>query len=112
MRPNASGTLTFSFMTNSIEIVIAQTKKTAGDKIADIVGGTDTTKRCLKAGITDELHIDIIPVLLIYAMQLIKAIGTEQARLERPKVMALPAVSSHLRFRVFIQDVNLSMPNP
>ena len=99
-RPKESGTLTFTFVTDGIESAIGQAKATTGDKEIAVIGGASTAQQCLKAGLADELHIDIMPVLLGDGLRLFEVIGTEQIRLERIKVMELPAGRTHLRYRV------------
>ena len=47
-----------------------------------------------------QLHIDIMPVLLCSGLRLFEHTGTEQIRLERRKVVELPAGRTHLRFNI------------
>jgi len=54
----------------------------------------------LKAGLAGELHVDIMPVFLYNGLRPFEEIGAESIRLDRIKVMELPAGRTHLRFRV------------
>ncbi len=98
--PKQTGKLTFTFVTDGIESAIRQAKMAAGDKDVVVIGGASTAQQCLRAGLANELHIDIMPVLLCDGLRLFEDIGTEQIQLERMKVMESPAGRTHLRFRV------------
>ena len=98
--PKETSKLTFTFVTESIESAIGQAKAAAGDKDIAVIGGASTAQQCIKVGLADELHIDIMPVLLCGGLRPFEDIGTEQIQLERLTVMELPAGRTHLRFRV------------
>ena len=99
-QPKETGNLTFTFVTDGIESAIGQAKAAAGDKDITVVGGASTTQQCLKAGLVDELHIDIMPVFLGGGLRPFEDTDPEQIQLERMKVMALPNGRTHLSFRV------------
>ena len=99
-RPKQTSQLTFTFVTDGIESAISQAKVAAGDKDVVVIGGASTAQQCLSAGLADELHVDIMPVLLSAGLRLFEAIGTEQIRLRRMKVLELPAGRTHLRFEI------------
>ncbi len=98
--PKETDRLTFIFVTDGMESAIRQAKAAAGDKDVVVIGGANTEQQCLRAGLVDELHIDIMPVLLCGGLRLFEDISTEQIQLERLKVMELPAGRTHLRFRI------------
>lgn len=56
--------LKFTFVTDGIERAVEQAKAAAGDKNVVIVGGADTARQSLAAGLVDEFELDIMPVLL------------------------------------------------
>lgn len=56
--------MTLTFVTAGIESAIEQAKAAAGDRQVTVVGGAQTARQCLRAGLVDELHIGIVPVLL------------------------------------------------
>jgi len=98
--PKQTDQLRFTFATDGIESAISQAKVAAGHKDVTVIGGASTMQQCLSAGLADELHIDIMPVLLNGGLRLFEAIGTEQIRLERMKVLELPTGRTHLRFGI------------
>jgi len=98
--PKENENLTFTFVTEGIEAAISQAKQAAGGKDVTLIGGASTAQQALRAGLVDELHIDIMPVLLCGGLRLFEALGTEQIRLERMAVVELPAGRTHLRFRI------------
>jgi dihydrofolate reductase len=83
---------------DGIESAIRQAKKAAGDKNV-AVATPSITQQCLKAGLLDEIHIDLAPVLLGQGLHLFEHLGIEPIELENIKVVEAPGVT-HLGFRV------------
>ena len=54
----------FHFVTDGIESALEQARAAAGDKDVKIGGGVSTVRQYLKAGLIDELHLAIAPVVL------------------------------------------------
>jgi dihydrofolate reductase len=98
--PKENDRLTFTFVTDGIESAVALAKAAAGDKDVNIIGAASTAHQCLKAGIADELHIDIMPILLCSGLRLFEDMDMESIRLERMKVVELPSGRTHMRFRI------------
>jgi len=98
--PKENNQLTITFVTDGIENAIQQAKSAAGDKDVTVIGATSTAQQCLRTGLTDELHIDIMPVLLCAGLRLFEDIDMAQILLERVQVVELPAGRTHLEFRV------------
>jgi dihydrofolate reductase len=98
--PKQTDQLTFTFVTNGIQSAIQQATAAAGDKEVNIIGAASTAQQCLKAGLADELHVDIMPVLLGDGLRVFEGLDTESIQLERIKVMELPGGRTHLRFRI------------
>lgn len=98
--PRETDELTFTFVTDGIESTIQQAKAAAGDKDVNVIGATSTARQCLHAGLADELHVDIMPVLLGGGLRSFEGAGAEQIQLERIKVMELPQGRTHLEFRI------------
>jgi dihydrofolate reductase len=98
--PKESEDLTFTFITNGIESAIRQAKVAAGDKDVNIIGAASTAQQCLQAGLADELHVDIMPVLLGDGLRVFEDLGPESIQLERINVMELPGGRTHLQFRI------------
>lgn len=89
----------FTFVTEGgIEAAVEQARKIAGDKSIG-VGGADITRQCLKAGLLDEIGIDLVPVLLGSGVRLFEHLGIEPIELECTSASNAPGVT-HLKFRV------------
>src|ERR671910_878550 len=56
-------------------------------------------QQCLRAGLLDEVHVDVVPVLLGDGVRLFDHLGTEHIELERTGLIADPDVT-HMTFRV------------
>ena len=61
--PMAGGTV-FHFVTEGIEAALEKAKAAAGGKDVRLGGGVATIRQYLKAGLIDELHLALRPVLL------------------------------------------------
>ncbi|HEY9130672.1 MAG TPA: dihydrofolate reductase family protein [Dyella sp.] len=59
----AGGTV-FHFITDGIESALAQAKEAAGGRNIRIGGGVDTVRQYLRAGLIDDMHLAVRPVLL------------------------------------------------
>lgn len=58
------GGTVFHFVTEGIEVALERARKAAGDLDIRIGGGAETVRQYLKAGLIDELHIAVSPVML------------------------------------------------
>lgn len=58
------GGTTFHFVTGGIHEALERAREAAGDKDVRIGGGANTIQQYLRAGLIDEMHIAIAPVLL------------------------------------------------
>jgi dihydrofolate reductase len=58
------GGTTFIFVTEGIEAALAQARAAAGDLDVKIGGGVQTVRQYLRAGLIDELHVAVSPVVL------------------------------------------------
>ena len=63
------------------------------------MGGADVAQQCIRAGLIDEVGIDLVPVLLGEGIRFFERLGTDKIGLERTRVVEAPGVT-HLRFRV------------
>ncbi|HEU5199632.1 MAG TPA: dihydrofolate reductase family protein [Ktedonobacterales bacterium] len=91
--------LTVTFVTDGIERVIERAKAAAGDKQVTVVGGANTAQQCLRAGLVDEIHLGIVPVLLGAGLRFFDPLVDEQMKLERTRVFE-SATRTDLWFRV------------
>ncbi len=88
----------FTFVTDGVESAIRQAKQAAGDK--DVVVCTASIlQQCLNAGLMDEIHIDVVPLLLGNGVRLFDHLNIEPIELESIRVIEAPGVT-HLGFRV------------
>ncbi len=88
----------FTFVTDGIESAVEQARAVAGDK--DVaVGAASIVQQCIEAGLLDEIHVDLVPVLLGADVRLFDHLGTEPIELEHTRVIEAPGVT-HLTFRV------------
>ncbi|HBY98525.1 MAG: dihydrofolate reductase family protein [Ardenticatenaceae bacterium] len=97
--PKQSQRLTFTFVTDGIESAIRQAKAAAGDKNVTVIGGASTVQQCIHAGLADEIHIDIMPLLLGEGLRLFEDLGAEPIELETTRVIESAGVT-HLGFRI------------
>ena len=91
--------LTVTFVTSGLQTAIEKAKAAAGDKHVMVVGGANTAQQCLQAGLVDEIHIGIIPVLLGEGLRFFEPLVNEQLELERTRVFESPT-RTDLWFRV------------
>lgn len=82
--------LTLTFVTDGIESAIAQAKAAAGNKQVTVVGGANTAQQCLRAGLVDEIHMGIVPVLFGKGLRFFEPEGNEHIELERTRVFESP----------------------
>jgi dihydrofolate reductase len=88
----------FTFVTDGVDSAVERAKAVAGDK--DVaVGAASIAQQCLQAGLLDEIHIDLVPVLLGDGVRLFDHLGTGPIELQRSRVIEAPDVT-HLTFRV------------
>ena len=88
----------FTFVTDGVASAIAQAQAAAGTKTVT-VGGTTIVQQCLLAGLLDEIHIDLVPLLLGAGIRLFDNLGATPIELEQTLVVDAPGVT-HLRYRV------------
>lgn len=96
--PKQDEHLTFTFVTDGIESAVAQATAAAGDKWVQVVGGVDLSRQLLLAGLADELHIDVMPVLLGTGRRFFDQ-GLDGIQLEKIEVTE-QGQRTGLRFRV------------
>lgn len=59
-----AGGTTFHFVTEGVEAAVEQAVEAAGGLDVRIGGGVQVLRQCLRAGLVDEMHLAIAPVLL------------------------------------------------
>jgi dihydrofolate reductase len=89
---------TFTFVTEGVESALRQAKAVAGDRSV-LLMGANTAQQFLKAGLVDEIDLQIAPVLLGGGTRLFDQPLSNHVELERIRVIESPDVT-HLKFQV------------
>ncbi|MFE9688638.1 dihydrofolate reductase family protein [Micromonospora sp. NPDC005806] len=89
----------FVFVTDGIESAIDRAKALAGDKQIGVNGGTIATQ-VMQAGLLDEVHIDLVPVLLGDGIPLFADLKIAPVQLEGPTEVVQGNGVTHLAYRV------------
>jgi dihydrofolate reductase len=97
--PKQDERLTFTFVTDGVASAIEQARAAAGERAVQVVGGASVVQQLLRAGLVDELHVDVMPVLLGGGLRLLENIDSERVQLEKIGVQDLGPRTS-LSFRV------------
>jgi dihydrofolate reductase len=88
----------FEFVTDGVERAVEQAKAAAGGK--DVaVGAASIAQQCIKAGLLDQIHVDLVPVLLGGGVRLFDHLGGGPIELEHTEVVEGAGVT-HLTFHV------------
>jgi dihydrofolate reductase len=88
----------FTFVTDGVESAVEQARAVAGEK--DVaVGAASVVQQCIRAGLLDEVHVDLVPVLLGGGVRLFEHLGSTPVQLESTRVLE-GSVVTHLTFRV------------
>lgn len=97
--PKQDDRLTFTFVRDGVASAVAQATVAAGDKAVQVVGGASVVQQLLQAGLVDELHVDVMPVLLGAGLRLFDQADLKRVGLETLGVETVGQRTS-LRFRV------------
>jgi dihydrofolate reductase len=88
----------YTFVTDGVERAVELAKEVAGAR--DVaVGAASIAQQCIRAGLLDEVHVNLAPVLLGGGVRLFEHLGTTPIGLESTRVIEAPGVT-HLTFRV------------
>lgn len=88
----------FIFVTEGVERAIAQARQAAGEK--DVVIATASIlQQALKAGLVDEINVDVAPLLLGAGVKLFANFGEAPIQLELVRAVTAPGVT-HLNYKV------------
>lgn len=93
------GGTTFHFVTEGIEAALAQARAAAGDRDVRVAGGGETIVQLLDAGLVDELHVALSPVLMGEGVPLFRGVDAERVVLRQTSVQPSTRVT-HLRYAV------------
>ena len=89
----------FVFVTEGIEAAVATAKKIAGDKDVGVNGG-QMAQQCLNAGLLDEVHVDLVPVLLGGGTPFFSGLATKPVQLDGPTRVVEGNGVTHLTYQV------------
>jgi dihydrofolate reductase len=93
------GGTTFYFVNDGIESALEQARAAAEDQDVALGGGGSVAQQYLRAGLLDELHIHVAPILLGGGVSLFGELGTDAPPLRLTKVVESPFVT-HLSYEV------------
>jgi dihydrofolate reductase len=89
----------FVFVTEGIEAAVAKAREIAGDKNVGVNGG-QMARQCLDAGLLDEVHVDLVPVLLGGGTPFFSELGTKPVQLEGPTSVVEGTGVTHIAYAV------------
>lgn len=92
------GGTVFHFVTNGLAEAMRRARAAAGDKDVRVGGGVATIQQCLRAGLIDEMHLAIAPVLLGTGERLFAQVDMVALGYECAEHVATPSVT-HVVFR-------------
>ena len=87
----------YTFVDSPAEAV-EQARAAADEKDVDIIGG-DIGRQLIRAGLVDEIHVHLVPVLFGAGSRLFESLGDDHIQLEAPRVTE-GSKATHLRYRV------------
>jgi dihydrofolate reductase len=90
------GGTTFTFVTGGIGAALEQARRAARGKDVALAGGANAARQYLKAGLVDEMEIDLAPTLLGAGERLFEGV-TDLGGLALVRTIAAPNVT-HLKF--------------
>ena len=93
------GGTTFHFVTEGIESAYEQAKTVAGGQNISIAGGASCAQQALKAGLVDEVDLQVSPVILGAGERLLDGFEPGEPELELVRVLEAPG-TIHIRYRV------------
>ena len=91
------GGTTFNFVTDGIQSALEQARRAAGGKDVLVAGGASVANQYLKAGPVDEMHINLVPILLGSGERLFAGVGDDLHGLELVRTVTAPKVT-HLKY--------------
>jgi dihydrofolate reductase len=93
------GGTTFTFVTDGIEAALEQARAAAGDGDVHIAGGADVANQYLRAGLVDDVLLNVAPVVLGAGERPLDGVPQAGVRLELVETVVGPK-ATHFRYRV------------
>ena len=100
--PLAMKSAAFTFVNDGIASALDQAKAAASRKLV-VVMGADVAQQALREGLADEIHIQLVPVLLGSGKRLFEHIGAGPIELMCDRAVNSPHVT-HLKYKVVKQS--------
>lgn len=97
-KPLEDENISFTFVTEGVDQAADLAKAAAGALAVTVVGGSNVIQQLIRAGLVDELHVDVMPVLLGDDLRLFDG-ETGSMELEKVNVQEVGARTS-MKFRV------------
>ena len=91
------GGTTFTFVTDGIEAALDRARKAAGGRDVALGGGASAARQYLRAGLVDEMEINLAPILLGSGERLFEGLGDDLHGLEHTRTVVGPR-AVHLKF--------------
>jgi dihydrofolate reductase len=88
---------TFTFVADGIESALEKARRAAGGKDVSLAGGAKAAQQYLRAGLVDEMQINLVPVLLGRGERLFEGLDDDLRGLALVRTVATPKVT-HLKF--------------
>ena len=98
--PKENKQLTIKFVEGDLKNVIKEAKKAAGTKDVQVIGGAKIAQACLNEGLIDELHVDVMPVLLGKGIKLFSNINIESIKLTKIDAFNFNVKRVSLKYKV------------
>ncbi len=89
----------FIYVKEGIETALEKARSTAGDKDIWLMGGANVIQQYIKAGLVEEIHLHIAPLLLADGTRLFEHIGHNPIQLDCVQTISTPA-ATHIRYKV------------
>ena len=83
--------LTITFVTDGLESAMEQAKAAAGKKDVTVIGGANTAQQLMNAGLFDELHIGIVPIVLGEGLRFFDNVSIGDMQLEKLEILESPS---------------------
>ena len=96
--PIVKGETTYTFVTDGVVRGLELAREAAGGKDVELAGGGQVVSQFLAAGLLDEIHVHVAPVILGGGPRLFDAPGLEKVELEPVEVLHGPR-ATHIRYR-------------
>jgi len=99
--PRETGNLRFTFVTAGVRPAVEQAREAAGGRDVQVIGGVLTVQSVLREGLADELHVEVVPLVLGGGRRLLEGAEFEHLTLEKLEARDF-ATRTQLRFGVRI----------